>query len=121
MKSEEAAFLDLHRSAFFHRLRVLGIGFARPVPTRQQSATWAEAWQLQWTPEIEIALVEAVLLGETVALATGYQFRHALEECRGIATAAALVRDACLLRLDHSRLGYGPSAFAGPRGGQFRG
>src|SRR6185295_101346 len=42
VKSEDAAFLDLHRSAFFHRLRVLGVGFATPLPTAQQAATWAE-------------------------------------------------------------------------------
>ena len=30
VKSEEAAFLDLHRSSFFHRLRMLGVGFATP-------------------------------------------------------------------------------------------
>lgn len=101
-KSEEAAFLDLHRSAFFHRLRVLGISFATLVPSRQQSATWAEKWQLQWTPESEIALVEAVLLGETVELATGYRFRTRLEECASIADAAALVHDACLCGLASS-------------------
>ena len=33
VKSEEAAFLDLHRSSFFHRLRVLGIAFAKPAAT----------------------------------------------------------------------------------------
>src|SRR5262249_50322982 len=47
-KSEEAAFLDLYRSAFFHRLRLLAIGFAKPLATGQQSATWAEKWELQW-------------------------------------------------------------------------
>jgi hypothetical protein len=94
-KSEEAAFLDLHRSSFFHRLRVLGIGFAKQQPTRQQSATWAEKWELQWTPESEIALVEAVLLGETVELATGFRFKTLLEACTSIAQAADLVRDAC--------------------------
>ena len=95
VKSEEAAFLDLHRSSFFHRLRVLGVSFARPAPTRQQSATWAEKWLLQWTPESEIQLVEAVLLGETVELATAYKFKSQLEACTSIADAAALVRDAC--------------------------
>ncbi len=95
VKSEEAAFLDLHRSSFFHRLRVLGVSFARPAPTRQQSATWAEKWLLQWTPESEIELVEAVLLGETVELATAYKFKSQLEACTSIADAAARVRDAC--------------------------
>ena len=75
VKSEEAAFLDLHRSSFFHRLRVLGISFAKPGASRQQSANWAEKWFLQWTPESEIEVVEAVLLGETVELATVYKFK----------------------------------------------
>jgi hypothetical protein len=93
--SEQAAFLDLHRSSFFHRLRMLGVKFATPVSTGQQSATWAEHWQLQWTPESEIALVEAVLLGETVELATSFQFKTQLENCTSIAKAADLVTNAC--------------------------
>jgi hypothetical protein len=95
VKSEEAAFLDLNRSSFFHRLRVLGISFAKPASTRQQSANWAEKWLLQWTPESEIELVEAVLLGETVELATAYTFKSRLDACTSIAAAAALVGDAC--------------------------
>lgn len=95
VKSEEAAFLDLNRSSFFHRLRMLEVGFAQSVAVRQQSATWAEKWTLQWTPENEIALVEAVLLGETVELATGFKFKTLLEACTTIAQAADLVRDAC--------------------------
>lgn len=95
VKSEEAAFLDLARSSFLHRLRVLEIGFAEPVATGQQSASWAERWNLQWTPESEIALVEAVLLGETVELAAAYKFKTQLEKCTAIAEAAAMVRDAC--------------------------
>jgi hypothetical protein len=94
-RGEEAAFLDLNRSSFLHRLRVLGVTFARPVATRQQSATWAEKWLLRWTPESEIELVEAVLLGETVELAAAYAFKSRLDACASIADAAALVRDAC--------------------------
>jgi hypothetical protein len=93
--SEEAAFLDLNRSSFFHRLRMLGIPFATPLATGQQSATWAERWQLQWTPESEIALVEAVLLGETVELATGFKFKTLLEASTTVAEAADLVTAAC--------------------------
>ena len=95
VKNEEAAFLDLHRSSFFHQLRVLGISFAKPAGIRQQSATWAEKWALQWSPESEIEVVEAVLLGETVELATVYKFKSKLETCASIAEAAALVHDAC--------------------------
>ncbi len=94
-KTDEGAFLDLNRSSFLHRLRLLEIGFAVPARSGQESVTWAEKWVVQWTPESEIALVEAVLLGETVELATGYKFRNKLELCTSIAEAAGLVRDAC--------------------------
>ena len=64
--------------------------------TRQQSATWAEKWNLQWTPESEIALVEAVLLGETVELATAYKFKtHARSSARRSPRRPTMVRDAC--------------------------
>jgi hypothetical protein len=95
VKSEAAAFLDLHRSSFLHRLRLLGIGFAQPIASGQQSATWAEKWHVQWSPECEINLVEAVLLGETVELACGYKFKTLLQECKSVGEAAGLVRDAC--------------------------
>lgn len=94
VKSEEAAFLDLNRSSFFHRLRVLEVPFATAARTRQDSATWAEKWELQWSPESEIVLVEAVLLGETVELAAAYKFKSILEKCGSIADAAKLVHDA---------------------------
>lgn len=94
-RSAESAFLDLSRSSFLHRLRVLGIGFAQSLKTSQHSATWAERWALQWSPESEIQLVEAVLLGETVELATGFKFRSILETCSSVGAAAEVVRDAC--------------------------
>jgi hypothetical protein len=76
-------------------LRVLEIGFAQPVASGQQSTTWAEKWNLQWSPEAEISLVEAVLLGETVELATAYKFKTVLEKCTAVDQAAQMVRDAC--------------------------
>jgi hypothetical protein len=94
-KTDDAAFLDLRRSSFFHRLRVLGISFAQETATRQQSATWAENWHVQWSPESEIQLVEAVLLGETIELAAAYKFKQSLDQCTSIAEAAAMVNDAC--------------------------
>ncbi len=94
-KSAESAFLDLNRSSFFHRLRVLGVQFVTRLVARQQSTTWAEKWQLQWSPESEIQLIEAVLLGETVELATGYKFQTILDGCESIGKAADVVNDAC--------------------------
>lgn len=95
-KTAESAFLDLNRSSFFHRLRVLGVSFVAPVRTSQSAATWAERWILQWSPEGEIQLIEAVLLGETVELATAFKFTQILDACTSIGEAAEVVRDACL-------------------------
>ena len=94
-KTAESAFLDLNRSTFFHRLRILGVGFVKLLRTSQSASTWAEKWQLAWSPESEIQLIEAVLLGETVELATGYKFKTTLEACESIGAAAEVVRDAC--------------------------
>lgn len=94
-KKEEAAYLDLHRSSFFHRLKLLGIGFGTEVDARQQSATWAEKWEVQWTPESEISLVESVLLGETIELAAAFKFKTLLEECTTVRGASHAVKIAC--------------------------
>jgi hypothetical protein len=94
-KTQTAAFLDLERSGFLHRLRILGVKFAEFVPVRQDSATWAERWAVQWSPESEITLVESVLLGETVEFACGYRFKQLIEAATSIDAAALLVADAC--------------------------
>jgi Family of unknown function (DUF5682) len=95
VKTAEAAFLDLHRSSFLHRLAVLEVGFGQQLTVRQEGTTWAERWALQWTPEAEIAIVEAVLLGETIELAVAFKFKQCLEKCASIAEAAAIIRQAC--------------------------
>jgi hypothetical protein len=95
VKSAEAAFLDLRRSSFLHRLAVLEVPFAKKLPVRQEGTTWAESWALQWTPEAEIAIVEAVLLGETIELATAFKFKQRLEKATSISEASTVIREAC--------------------------
>ena len=95
VKSAEAAFLDLHRSSFLHRLAVLEVPFAKKLAVREAGTTWAESWALQWTPEAEIAIVEAVLLGETIELAVAFKFKQRLEKCASIAEASTVIREAC--------------------------
>lgn len=94
-KTEDTAFLDLNRSSFLHRLKVLDIPFADKQASRQESTTWGEKWHLHWTPQAEIALVEAVLLGETVELAAGFRFRNVIEQCKSVGDAAGTVLLAC--------------------------
>ncbi len=96
VKSEEAALLDLRRSFFLHRLRVLGIHFAALLPSRQDNANWGEYWQLRWTPEIEIEVVESSLLGSTIQDAAAFALKEHSEQAATMAEAAALFQDAFL-------------------------
>ncbi|OPA80138.1 hypothetical protein BVG16_05170 [Paenibacillus selenitireducens] len=97
--SEESAFLDLNRSTLFHRLVWLGISFAKIRPSGQEQATWAEHWVIQWSPEVEIQVVESTLLGETVEVASAYVLQQKLEGCSTIAEASMLIRTACDCRM----------------------
>lgn len=94
VKSERSAFLDLERSFFLHRLKVLGIAFASPQAVRQERATWAEQWILRWTPEAEIQIVEAVLKGDTIQQAASFQLKERTMGA-GIAGIAAVIEEAC--------------------------
>jgi hypothetical protein len=95
VKSREAAFIDLNRSSFLHRLQVLHIHFAEKVGVAQDSASWAEKWILQWTPEVEIEIVEANLKGETLEIAAAYELKEQLNECTGISLVTKIVRQSC--------------------------
>ncbi|MCL6603631.1 MAG: DUF5682 family protein [Paenibacillus sp.] len=90
--STEAAFLDLNRSFLFHRLSLLNIAFAKSQPSGQEGATWAENWIIQWSPEVEIQVVESTLLGETIEVACAYVLREKFNECQSIAEASTLIR-----------------------------
>ena len=95
VKSQKAAFMDLERSFFLHRLKVLGIPFAQPQAVRQERATWAERWMLRWTPEAEIHIVEAVLKGDTVEQAASFALKGQTEDGQGIAGIAKVIEEAC--------------------------
>ncbi len=92
--SERSAFLDLNRSFFLHKLRILGIGFADVQTNKQDSATWAENWIVRWTPESEIALVESALKGDTVELAASFELKERVESADNMSTVAEAIEDA---------------------------
>lgn len=95
VKSEKAAFIDLHRSFFLHQLRVLNISFAGQAKTSQDNATWQEHWLLQWTPEAEIALVESALKGDTIAGAASFEMKERVENATNMGQIALVIEDAC--------------------------
>lgn len=93
VSSQKAAFMDLERSFFLHRLRVLGIHFGSLQNVRQDRATWAEHWILQWTEEAEIQIVEAVLKGNTVEQAVSFQLKEQVEDSKNIAELAHVMEE----------------------------
>ena len=94
VKSQEAALRDLNRSFFLHRLRVLDVKFGTGKKTGQDNATWAEAWDIRWSPEVEIELVEAALKGDTVAQAASFTLKERAQEADGICLASQVIEEA---------------------------
>jgi hypothetical protein len=85
----------LARSVFLHRLRVLGVDWAEQVSAGATTGTFKEAWQLEWRPELAVAVVEASVYGNTVLAAAEASVReHAT--AADLAGLALLVED-CLL------------------------
>lgn len=105
----KSAFLDLNRSFFLHRLRVLGISFAQLRGSNQENATWSEGWVICWTPEAEIELVEAALTGDTVELAASFTIKETVEKAADMSAVAAAVEDAFLCGMP-TAAGYAVSA-----------
>lgn len=61
--------MDLERSVFLHRLRLLGIGWGEHSETSGKG-TFKEQWRLQWQPEFSIHIIEKGTWGNTVEEAT---------------------------------------------------
>ena len=71
---------DLARSHLLHRLRLLGIEWgALSDNGRSARGTFHELWNLQWTPELAVAVIAANCLGNTIAEAASAKAAAAAE------------------------------------------
>ncbi len=95
VSSEKSAFIDLHRSFFLHRLRVIQVGFAQQQAVSQDNATWSEHWVVRWTPEAEIELVESALRGDTIDGAASFVMKERVENAGNMGDIALVIEDAC--------------------------
>lgn len=68
-KDQTKAYIDLNRSVFLHRLRILNIPFG--IWNKQESSQFDpnEQWQLSWSMQTDMQLVEASMLGDTIETA----------------------------------------------------
>ena len=89
-KTRAAAFLDLARSTFLHRLTVLDVGFASQ-PKRDQKGTAFELWKLRWTPECEIRLAEKSLLADSLESGAAFALAERLLEAKDVGEATKVL------------------------------
>ena len=94
VQTEKAALMDLNRSYFFHKLRVLKVSFAKLIEKNQENTTWAEDWVLQWSPETEIEIVETILKGDTIEFATAFELMQRINSSSSLSQMAEVVKDA---------------------------
>ena len=95
---------DLARSHLLHRLRLLEIGWATPGGSRNAKGTFHELWEMQWVPELPIAVIAASRWGNTIleaatAKAVVYQINENDQEAHEKLVLSQLSREAGLLRL----------------------
>ncbi|WP_328918595.1 DUF5682 family protein [Streptomyces jietaisiensis] len=87
---------DAGRGRLLHRLRLLGVGWGRPVDGRGSTGTFRETWRLRWEPELEVRVAEAGIWGTTVLAAATARAESDALSARGLAEVTALA-ERCLL------------------------
>lgn len=109
VSSEKSAFIDLHRSFFLHRLRVIQVSFAQQQAVNQDNATWSEHWVVRWSPETEIELVESALKGDTIDGAASFAMKERVENAAKMGDIALVIEDACCCGMEKA-VGYATAA-----------
>ncbi|WKE70105.1 DUF5682 family protein [Streptomyces sp. WP-1] len=87
---------DAGRSRLLHRLRLLGIGWGEPGPSRGSTGTFRETWRLRWEPELSVRVAEAGVWGTTVAAAARARAEADAAAAGTLADVTALA-ERCLL------------------------
>ncbi|MFY4717636.1 DUF5682 family protein [Streptomyces sp. LaBMicrA B280] len=87
---------DAGRSRLLHRLRLLGVGWGEPGPSRGSTGTFRETWRLRWEPELSVRVAEAGGWGTTVAAAARARAEADAAAAGTLADVTALA-ERCLL------------------------
>jgi hypothetical protein len=90
---------DLDRSHLLHRLALLDVGWGKPVTVSGKMGTFHEVWQVQWHPELAVALIEAGMWGTTVADAATARTGHDADEAPSLSAVTGLLERSLLAEL----------------------
>ncbi|MFP2908370.1 DUF5682 family protein [Pyxidicoccus sp. 3LFB2] len=101
--------VEVGSSVFLHRLRVAGIPYAalqgagqqRGAPPQEAGGYAAltrvrESWQAQWTPSTDVALVEKIVLGDTLEAVTTRVLQERLSAAKATAEAAEVLLESVI-------------------------
>ncbi len=88
---------DLARSQLFYRLNLFDIRWAQPTrgQTRAQG-TFHEFWEMAWTPELDIRLIEANVWGNTIESAAIAYTQDATAKAQSLSQITPLLKAATL-------------------------
>ncbi|MCC3777660.1 hypothetical protein K6I33_002410 [Streptomyces sp. UNOB3_S3] len=87
---------DAARSRLLHRLRLLGVDWGEPLPSRGGLGTFREGWRLCWEPELSVRIAEAGAWGTTVEGAATAKAESLAREATALAGITDLA-ERCLL------------------------
>ena len=99
--------VEIGTSTFLHRLRVAGVPYATHRSTQRGSdqaggiaalTRVREGWEAQWTPATDIALVEAIIQGETIAEVAARTLARQLDSAGSTGEVADVLAEAVVTR-----------------------
>ncbi len=105
---------DLGRSHLLHRLNLLGIPWGRldTAPSAGARGTFHELWQVQWRPELAVALIVAGVWGNSIADAAEALVRDAADRAADLPAGAEPALPALTRLVDQALLADLPDAVA---------
>jgi len=80
---------DLEKSELLHRLIILNIHWGEKQDLHTKTSTFHEQWELEWQPDLSIAVVEAGIWGRTIEQAAT---ARAIDQSKTLTSFASLVR-----------------------------
>jgi len=91
----------LEKSIFLHRLSILNIEWGEVVHSRTKG-TFKEVWNLAWSPELELNLIDKAIYGNTIELATQNYVNHRAKNSQDISEVIALLDASIVAKLFNS-------------------
>jgi hypothetical protein len=85
---------QLDRSHLLHRLRLLDINWGVPEEVAGKSGTFHEIWQLEWEPEMALAVIEAGRWGNTILTAAAARATARAAEATTLEAVSHLLEEA---------------------------